>query len=307
MRRFLFAAMLCCVSCGERPESVRLGIAAQQSVTQVPVYLAAQLGYYDAEGVQVELAEFPGASKGLEALVGGSVDVLSGYYPQVLQLQRQGRDVQAFLPVFDSLFVAVAVSPAGAKKIASLADLRGCKVGVPALGSTAHQLLDFLLRKNGIDPAQVTPIAISTASRAAAAMERGLVDAGVVSDFTVRYLERRFAKVPLLADLRTREGIRAVHGVDAFPATVLMASGDWLRAHPGQQRKLRTAVRRAMDWMRAHTAEEVAAKMPASHYGEDRAAYLEALRLGAGLLARSEHVGEDARRVALDFLPPPVR
>lgn len=286
---------------------MRLGIAAQQSVTQVPVYLAVQLGYFEAEGVRVELAEFPGASKGLEALVGGSVDVLSGYYPQVLQLQRQGRDVEAFLPVFDSLFVAVAVAPAGGKRIASLGDLRRCKVGVPALGSTAHQLLDFLLRKNGVDAAEVTPIAIGTASRAAAAMERGLVDAGVVSDFTVRYLERRFGKVALLADLRTRDGIRAVHGVDAFPATVLMASGNWLRGHGEESRKVRAAVRRAMDWMRGHSAEEVTARMPAAHYGKDRGAYVEAVRLGIGLVSQADAVSGEMRRVAEEFLPPEVR
>ncbi|MBS1826879.1 MAG: ABC transporter substrate-binding protein, partial [Acidobacteria bacterium] len=231
MRSLLVLLLVVCAGCGHRANVVRLGIAAQQSLTMMPVYLAGQLGYFEARGLQVELAEFPGASKGLEAFVGGSVDVLAGYYTQVLQLKKQGREAEAFLPVFDSLFVAVAVSPKGGKKIAGFADLKGCKVGVPALGSTAHQLLNYLLRKNGVDPAEVTPIAISTAARAAAAMERGVVDAGVVSDFTIRYLEKRFGGVRLLADTRTRPGMMNVHGVGAFPGTVLMASPEWLRGH----------------------------------------------------------------------------
>jgi len=299
--------LLVCTGCGHRPPTVRLGIAAQQSLTQMPVYLAAQLGYFEAQGLQVELAEFPGASKGLEAFVGGSVDVLSGYYSQVLQLKKQGRPAEAFLPVFDSLFVAVAVSPTGVKRIDGIAGLKGLKVGVPALGSPVHQLLDFLLRKNGIDPSEITPIAISTATRAAAAMEHGMVDAGVVSDFTIRYLEKRFGKVQLLADTRTREGMRAVHGVDSFPATVLIATPEWLQQHHAESAKLRTAVRQAMDWMESHTPEEITAKMPPTHYGADKAAYTEAIRLGTPLLAQSETISAEAHRAAVEFLPPTLR
>jgi NitT/TauT family transport system substrate-binding protein len=72
-------------------------------------------------------------------------------------------------------------------------------------------------------PDSVTPIAIGTAARAAAAMERGVVDAGIVTDFTIRYLERRFGQVRLLSDTRTRDGVQKTHGVNAFPGTVLMA------------------------------------------------------------------------------------
>ncbi|MBL8176952.1 MAG: ABC transporter substrate-binding protein [Bryobacterales bacterium] len=299
--------LLLTAGCGQQQQAIRLGIAAQQSLTQMPVYLAQQLGYYEAQGVRVELAEFPGASKGLEAFVGGSIDVLSGYYPQVLQLNRQGRPAEAFLPVFDSLFVALAVSPKSSRPIEGYAALRGAKIGVPALGAAAHQLLDYLLRKHGIDPAEVTPIAIGTASRAAAAMERGIVDAGIVSDFTIRYLEKRFGPVRLLADTRTRQGMLAVHGVDSFPGTVLMATPAWLSEHRLEADKLRAAVRRAMDWMRSHTAEEVAARMPPAHYGEDQGAFIEAIRLGAPLLAQSDTVSEAGHRAAVEFLPPAVR
>lgn len=299
---------LVCAGCGRSSAPViRLGIAAQQSITQLPVYLAAQLGYYEVRGLRVEFSEFSGASKGLEALAGGSLDVLSGYYPQVLQMRKQGRKYAVLLPVFDSLFVALAVSPAASAPVRRMEDLKGRKVGVPAFGSTVHQLLDFLLRQHGMSPADVTPIAISTATRAAAAMERGLVDAGMVSDFTIRYLEQRSGKVTLLADTRTREAIRAVHGINMFPSTVLMAGPDWLAAHGAEAEKLRAAVKQAMDWMRAHTAEEIAEKMPPTHYGEDKAAYVEAIRLGIPLLSVSDTIGAEAHRVALEFLPAELR
>jgi sulfonate transport system substrate-binding protein len=283
------------------------GIAAQQSVSQVPVYLAAQLRFYEHNGVDVELPEFAGASKGMEALLGGSVDVLSGYYTQVLQVERRGRKFEVLLPIYDSLLVALAVSPAHNDRIRTIADLRGAKVGVTTLGSATHQFLDYLLRKNGLSPADVTPIAIGTASRGAAAMERGIVDAGIVTDFTIRYLERRFGPVHLLADTRTRAGTLTVHGTDAFPGTVLIAAPDWLKHNKESSERLVRSVSQAMDWMRAHTPDEIAAKMPPSHYGEDKEAYLISLRFSIPMLSRASRITEAGHKAALEMAAPGIQ
>jgi NitT/TauT family transport system substrate-binding protein len=295
------------ISCGETRNSqspkIRLGIAAQQSISQVPVYLAQQIALYKANGIDVELAEFPGASKGLEALIGGSVDVLSGYYTQGLQIRQQGREIEAFLSIYDSLLITLAVAPSAAGRIHKIEDLRGAKVGVTTLGSATHQYLDFLLRSHGMQADSVTPIAIGTAARAAAAMERGVVDAGIVTDFTIRYLERRFGQIRLLSDSRTRDGVKHTHGVEAFPGTVLLAHRDWLNRNPDTSRKLSEAIRQAMSWMQAHGASEVVEKMPPSHYGEDKEAYDAAMRLAIPLLSTHpvDNAGHQAAVIFLDL------
>lgn len=299
-----FLALGCALSssfCGGKAGKLRVGIAAQQSISQVPVYLASFLGIFAKHGLQVELAEFAGASKGMEAMLGGSIDVLSGYYTQALQVTGQGKPVAAFLGIHDSLLVALAASPAG-RRVTRIAELRGGKAGVTTLGSATHQFLDFLLRSNGLTPSDVTPIAIGTAARAAAAMERGIVDAGVVTDFTIRYLRKRFGDVTLLADTRARESVRAVHGVDAFPGTVLMASTEWLRKNSQHARQAAAAVREAMDWMKARTAEEIASSMPAAHYGEDREAYVAANQSALPLLSRDGNISRESHRAAARFL-----
>ncbi|MBS1824431.1 MAG: hypothetical protein JST93_03850, partial [Acidobacteria bacterium] len=114
--------------------------------------------------------------------------------------------------------------------------------------------------------------------------------------------EKRFGGVRLLADTRTRPGMMNVHGVGAFPGTVLMASPEWLRGHGAEAGKLREAVMAAMTFMREHSAEEITAKMPASHYGEDRGAYTAAIGLGVGLLSKADRVSEEMHRVGMEFL-----
>jgi len=295
-------AALALVGCwAGRQESIRLGIAAQQSVSQIPVYLAAQLGLYRKNGLRVELAEFPGASKGMEALLGGSVDVLSGYYTQALAVRAKGRRIDVFLGYYDSLLVALAVAPA-AERVRRIEDLRGAKVGVTTPGSATHQFVDFLLRRHGLAPSEVKAVAIGTAARGAAAMERGMVDAGVVTDFTIRYLEQRFGKLRLLADTRTREGVLEAHGVSAFPGAVLMADSSWIDSHPDEARRLARAVWEAVLWMRAHSVEEIVAKMPASHYGQDREAYYDAVRLAVPMLSNSATISAASHQAAVEFL-----
>lgn len=282
------------LACGKgKPAPIRLGIAAQQSISQVPVYLAHELGYFREAGLTVELAEFAGASKGMEALLGGSVDVVSGYHTQVLQVRAQGRKVESFLTFFDSLLVALAASPKASRKIEKIEDLRGAKVGVTTLGSATHQFLDFVLRRNGLKPDDVTPVAIGTASRAVAAMERGLVDAGVVTDFTIRHLEKQFGPVRLLADTRTRTGTLHTHGVDAFPGTVLFSTTEWLDGHPREAAALAAAVWRAVEWMKRTPVNEIRARIPVSHYGEGIEEYEQTLAGALPMLSRNRRLSAE--------------
>ena len=264
------------VSCRERSghQPVRLAIGAQQSPSQLLIYLAHELDTFRACGTAVQIEEFPGSGKALEALVGGSVDVLSGYHEQTMQLPAGAPRLRSFTAMTNGHLTALVVSPAAG----SIDRLAGRKIGVTTLGSATHLWLNFFLTKRGIAPEEVIPVAISTAARAVAAMERGVVDAGVVSDFTVRTLEKRFGTVRVLADTRTPETARAFYGVDQYPGTALLAKSDWIAAHPDSARGLACAVGRARQWAQSHTAREVVARMPLSHHGADEALYTEVIR-----------------------------
>lgn len=257
---------------------VRLAIGAQASMSHLAVYLAHYLGLFQEEGLEVTLDEFPGGSKGLEALLGGSVDVVSGFYDQTIQMAAEGKELTAFATMMRSLMIAVVASPAARRPVRRVEDLRGATVGVTTLGAPTHHFLNHLLRRSGMSASDVSPVAMGTTARAVAAMERGVVDAGVVSDFTIRHLEKRFGKLTILADTRTAAGVREVYGADVYPGAALIATSDWLRRNPGTARRLARAVRQAMDWIRTHTAEEVAAKMPAPLRGDDPEIYTSVIR-----------------------------
>src|SRR5215210_7815171 len=192
------------------------GVAAAQSKTKVsiavggagclcylPTVLAKQLGEYDKAGVEVELIDFKGGSQALQAVIGGSADVVSGYYDHCVNLAAKGQALQSFV-VYDRYpGMVLAVSPE-AKDIKSIKDLGGKAVGVSAPGSSTDFFLKYLLAKNGMDPASASVVGIGLAATAVAAMEHGKVNAAVMLDPAATLMQNKFKdSYRILADTRT--------------------------------------------------------------------------------------------------------
>jgi ABC-type nitrate/sulfonate/bicarbonate transport system substrate-binding protein len=75
-------------------------------------------------------------AKSLQALIGGSVDVVTGAYEHTIRMQAKGQDVRALVELgrFPAIVIAVKKDKAG--QIKSAADFKGAKIGVTAPGSS---------------------------------------------------------------------------------------------------------------------------------------------------------------------------
>ena len=65
-------------------EKVTIAVGGKSLFYYLPLTIAEQRGYFKEEGVNVEIVDFAGGSKALQAVVGGSADVVSGAYEQNL-------------------------------------------------------------------------------------------------------------------------------------------------------------------------------------------------------------------------------
>src|ERR1043166_5618616 len=59
---------------------VSIAVGGAGCLCYLPTMLAKQLGEYDKAGLDVELINFKGGSQALQAVIGGSADVVSGYH-----------------------------------------------------------------------------------------------------------------------------------------------------------------------------------------------------------------------------------
>lgn len=255
---------------------VTVAVGGQPLYIYLPLTLAAQLGYFKDGGVDVEIVDVAGGAKALEALLGGSADVVCGFIDHTIEMQAQGKSIKMFVLYDRYPGLVLAVTKAGqAKGIKTAADLRGAKIGVTAPGSSTHFFAQYLLSKHGIPVEDESYIGIGTASTAVAAARRGVVDALVNVDPTITILARS-GDATVLADTRTTLGTLRVFG-GPYPAGGLYATPAFLERNPRTVQALATASVRALHWIKTHSPAEVAARMPERFFQADKALYVASL------------------------------
>jgi NitT/TauT family transport system substrate-binding protein len=256
---------------------ITIAIGGASCLCYLPTVLAEQLGEYKKAGLEIELVNFRGGSQALTVVIGGSADVVSGYYDHCVNLAAKNQNLQAFV-IYDSYPGSVlAVSPKRTNEITNVKDLAGKKVGVSAPGSSTDFFLKYLLAKNGVSPDSVAVIGIGLEATAVAAMEQGTVDAAVMVDPTPTLLKAKFSALKILSDTRTRADTLSVFGGE-YPGGALYTRGDWIGKHEKETQALTDALFATLKWIHSHTAEEIMAKMPDDMVGPDKALYLAALK-----------------------------
>src|SRR5215471_6835914 len=113
---------------------VRLAVGGQSALYYLPLTVTDRLGYFKDEGLAVEISDLQGGSKALQALLGGSADVVTGAFDHTIQMQAKGQAITAVVQLgrFPGFVLALVGPKAAAYK--SAADLKGMKIGVTAPG-----------------------------------------------------------------------------------------------------------------------------------------------------------------------------
>src|SRR3954462_11469777 len=256
---------------------VTIAVGGAGCLCYLPTMLAEQLGEYKKAGVEVELVDFKGGSQSLTAVIGGSADVVSGYFDHCVNLAAKNQALEAFV-VYDRYpGLALVVGPKQTGKITKVEDLKDKKVGVSAPGSSTDFFLKYLLSKHGVDPNSVGVVGIGLAATAVAAMEQGSVEAAVMLDPAITLLQGKNKDLKILSDTRTQKDTLDVFGGE-YPGGALYTKSSWIVSHPKETQALTNAILATLKWIHSHTPEEIMAKMPDGLVGADKALYLAALK-----------------------------
>jgi NitT/TauT family transport system substrate-binding protein len=256
---------------------ITLAVGGGSCLCYLPTILAKQLGEFEKAGIAVEVVDFKGGSESLKAVIGGSADVVSGYFDHCVNLAAKGQSLQAFV-VYDRYpGFALVVSPQHTAEINSIKDLANKKVGVSAPGSSTDFFLKFMLAKNGVDPNSVAVIGVGLGATAVVAMEQGQIDAAIMLDPAVTLLQGKNKDLRILSDTRTQKDTLAVFGGE-YPGGALYTKADWIAAHEKEVQGMTNAIVATLKWIHTHTPEEIMDKMPPEMVGKDKDLYLAALK-----------------------------
>jgi sulfonate transport system substrate-binding protein len=274
---FVALAMISGFQPAQAQSKVTIAVGGGACLCYLPTVLAKQLGEYEKAGLAVELVDLKGGSDALKAVLGGSADVVSGYFDHCVNLAAKKQELVSFV-VYDRYpGLVLVVSPSHTAEIKSIKDLAGKKVGVSAPGSSTDFFLKYLLKKNGVDPASVAVIGVGLGGTSVAAMEQGQIDAAVMLDPSVTVLQGSHPDLRILSDTRTAKDTFDVFGGE-YPGGALYSTAAWVAGHDKEVQALTDAMLGTLAWIHAHSAEEIMAKMPPEMVGKNTTLYLAALK-----------------------------
>ena len=192
-------------------KQVTFGVGGKAALYYLPLTICDRLGYFRKQGLDVTINDFRGGAQSLQALVGGSVDVVTGAYEHTIRMQAKGQDVRAVIELgrFPGIVLGVRKDKAASYK--SAADLKGAKIGVTAPGSSTNFFVMYLMAKAGLKPTDASYIGVGASASAVAAMKKGDIDALSNIDPMMTKLEQD-GDIKVVADSRTEEGTRAIFG-----------------------------------------------------------------------------------------------
>lgn len=257
----------------EKPK-VTIAVGGKNLLYYLPLTVAEQLGYFKAEGLDVTIVDFAGGSKALQAVVGGSADVVSGAFEHTINMQIKGQHLRAFVLQGAAPQIVLGINPKTMPNFKTIADLKGKKVGVSAPGSSTNVMVNFVLAKAGLKPTDVSIIGVGTGNGAVAAMRSGQIDAMSNLDPVITLLQRS-GDLKIASDTRQLAESEKVFG-GPMPAGCLYAPQAFIDKNPATTQALTNAMVRALKWIQTAGATDIIKAVPESYLLGDRAVYIDA-------------------------------
>jgi len=282
-----------------KPERARvtIGLGMPASVGCLPLTIADRLGYFTSEGLEVELHDFGGGLRTIQAVLDGNGDIVAGAFEHTISLQGKNQNYQAFVQLGRAAQVALGVATRSLPGFRSVADLRGRRIGVAALGSLSSMVTSLVLQRGGLLAKDVQLIELSSPAVAVHAVRAGQVDAICHQEPVMTLLEMK-ADVRIVADTRSLKGSQELFGGPVV-GPCLYASADYVQKHPQTVQALANAVVHSLKWLQTAGPSDIIKVVPEAYLLGDRGLYLASFNKVREGIAVDGLISDEGVRTAL--------
>ena len=279
---------------------VSIAVGGKAAFYYLPLTISEQLGYFKSEGLEVEISDFAGGARALQALIGGSADVVSGAYEHTINMQAKNQFIQSFVLQGRAPQIAMGVSTKAMPNYRTLADLKGKKIGVSAPGSSTNMVANLVLSRAGLKASDVSYVGVGTSSGALAALRSGQIDAMSNTDPVMTMLEQK-GDVKIISDTRTLKGTQEVFG-GPMPAACFYTHTEFVQKHPNTCQAMANAIVRGLKWLQTAGPSDIIKTVPEGYLRGDRALYLASFNKVREAISLDGIMTEDGARTALRAL-----
>ena len=261
-------------------DKVSIMVGGYEKQIYLPAKLTEGLGYFKAEGLDVELLNEGAGVDAENEMLAGAVQGVVGFYDHCVDLQTKGKYVMSVVQ-FSQAPGEVELVSSKHPEIKSMADLRGKSLGVTGLGSSTNFLSQYLMVKAGVPLGEFTSIPVGAGTTFIAAMQQDKIQAGMTTEPTISRLLKT-GEATVLVDMRTVEKTKQALG-GTYPAASLYMPTEWVEKNKPIVQKLANAFVKTLKFINTHSAAEIADKMPKDFYVGDKEGYIKALAAGKAM------------------------
>lgn len=251
---------------------VTLAVGGKFSFYYLPLTIAEQLGYFESEGLDLEIVDFSSSVRAQQALASGNADVVCGAFEHLISLHSKQQFVQSFVALGRAPQMAMGVSVKNLPNYRRLSDLKGKRIGIAAPGTGTNMMADVLLQRAGLLQSDVSYIGVGTAAGALSAIRTGQIDAICNLEPTMTQLQQK-GEIKIIADSRTLRGTQAIFG-GAMPGACLYAQTEFVQKNRVVVQALSNAVVKALKWLQTAGPRDLIRNVPESYLLGDRGLYL---------------------------------
>lgn len=214
------AALMAMPSVSRANSTVVLGTPGRLSDNSLAVKVALDAGFYRDAGLNVQVVDFDGGARAVQALVGGGIQFAIVAPEHVIRLRNRGFDGEVALALQD--YQSYVLLAAKSSRVKRFADLKGGRVGITSPGSLTDNLVRLVARKAGLAVgSDLELVGVGLGPTQKAAIDRGSIDAGMFANVdAIRLLAGGGYKI--IYDWRREQE----------PALALVVLGRWAAAHP---------------------------------------------------------------------------
>ncbi len=261
-------------------DKVVIMVGGYEKHIYLPAKLTEALGYFKAEGLDVELLNEPSGVDAEDEMLAGAVQGVVGFYDHCVDLQTKGKFVESIVQLSQAPGEVELVSTKH-PEIKSMADLRGKTLGVTGLGSSTNFLTQYLMVKSGVPLGEFTSLPVGAGTTFIAAMQQDKIQAGMTTEPTISRLLKT-GEARILIDMRSMDKTKSALG-GTYPAASLYMPTDWVEKNKPTVQKLANAFVKTLKYINTHSAADIADKMPKDFYVGDKEGYVKALADGKSM------------------------
>lgn len=253
-------------------KKISLAVSGKAMFYCLPLTVAEHLGFFAAEGLALEIVDYPSSIRAKQALATGTADVVCGAFEHLFSLHGKQQFAQSFVALGRAPQIAMGVSVKSMPDYKRLSDLRGKRIGIAAPGTGTNMMANVLLQRVGLQQKDVSYISVGTSAGALSAVRTGQIDAICNLEPVISQLEHN-EEIKIVADSRHLRGTQAVFG-GAMPGACLYAMPDYIQKNRGIVQALSNAIVRSLKWLQTAGPKDLLNSVPESYFLGDRGLYL---------------------------------